>query len=359
MKKFDLIFITVTLLLLGVIASLFRYEKSLRLPGFSDQTVLAISTEKNSSGQVLAYDKTNDTKIYLTDPNLTVDQFVIDTRRSTSQLFYTSRSNLNTSIDQSLSLDRLDLKTGKKRAVKLPPDFWLLQLFPRVINDKLFVYGGKDSDRSWWYYSLKQKHWKPFYADIPWQQIQMSERTQLAVGVNPYDNFGYGIFSLIENPDSINLIGNFSLSFGFSPNGQQMLFQQKPERDVFANTSYLSVFRADGTSNDFFVAGDFQVPLAVWASDNRIYLVKRWTDGSEALVLLDIDTAEEQEIWHSSETEIQNLRFQDDHLWLTKQVLITDENGEPNWKHETLNYDASKSYFDTWPVEGITPYDYK
>jgi hypothetical protein len=187
----------------------------------------------------------------------------------------------------------------------------------------------------------------------------MSERTQLAVGVNPYDNFGYGIFSLIENPDSINLIGNFSLSFGFSPNGQQMLFQQKPERDVFANTSYLSVFRADGTSNDFFVAGDFQVPLAVWASDNRIYLVKRWTDGSEALVLLDIDTAEEQEIWHSSETEIQNLRFQDDHLWLTKQVLITDENGEPNWKHETLNYDASKSYFDTWPVEGITPYDYK
>jgi hypothetical protein len=64
MKKFDLIFITVTLLLLGVIASLFRYEKSLRLPGFSDQTVLAISTEKNSSGQVLAYDKTNDTKIH-------------------------------------------------------------------------------------------------------------------------------------------------------------------------------------------------------------------------------------------------------------------------------------------------------
>lgn len=359
MKKFNLIFLTISIALISIILGLFVYENSLALPNMSDETLFTLSMAVDTHGQVNAYDPIEDKTTWLTPRSQTVNQFVLVQNRKKRELYYTTTptdiSDLRYDPNTQMSLHRLDLSSGKRRQISLPPGMVLQQLFSEVVNDKLFVYGGIDSDRHWWYYSLKQQHWKKFYADIPWQQMNLSQTTQLAVAANPYDNFGYALFSLIENTETIQPIGNFSQNFGFSPDGSKIIFQQKPERNPFELTSYLTVFLSNGASKNFWEDTDYQIYQAVWMDNQTLLALKKWTNGSEALVQLDVESGEEQEVLYRQEGVIEDIAWKKENLWITQKVLKPDLIGDPRWSYEIVRYDPVKSLLNTLPMDGILP----
>ncbi len=368
--------VSLILLCCGVgILFLWIWEQTQQLPDFSSQTVVFMSTDEESAGRLAAFDPNTESITFLSPSSLIVNQFsLVRTPQEDTVIFYTAIrkrqwSGLR-SIYKTQQLYSLHINTGKTRRIAVPYGVQLQTLYPWTANDMIFFEAQSDHARSVWTYSFRRKTWKSLYEEFPLQNIAVSESSQLLVGANPFENFGFSLFPLQEDPDNIQPVGNYFQNFGFSSDGRHLLLKQKPDQDVFSPVSYIVIFSADGTATS--VLQDIgEIIYATWSDDdNRLLAVIR--DDSFQYHLFE---------WHrESETATRLYSFEDqtvswmnvdgDFVWFVlESEKITDEfSGDYEDLQELLDvfatsekiytivrYNQLTQKMETLPFSGLLP----
>lgn len=368
MSSFDKKIFAFILLLFGGIVGLWSWEKFLKLPDFYDKTVYYIGTLSDEAGRLIAYDLEAKQKQFLTKEKEVVNEYLlVETKQDDRFIYYLSIpqkyfSNISL-IREHQSLFSLDLNTGKTRKIRIPSDLDIFKIYPSVVNDKIYFEGEKNL----WSYHPRKKQWRSVYAEIPLQDVQLSQASQLILGANPLENFGYTLLGIQEENKTETPIGNYYQNFGFSPDGSTFVLKQTPNQDVFSDQSFLVVFSADGTSKDILTdQGD--IVQAVWKDSHHIIALIRDSDFRESIVMVDIENADvKTEILSGG--GVQWIHYKNNVLWIVTEEEIggldyerdqgiqglLDASSKLRKKHAIWSYDFKTDELREWPIEGFFP----
>lgn len=356
------------ILLFGGIVGLWNWEQHLKIPNFSNETVYYLGTQPDEAGKLIAYDPGTQQTHSLTKEKEVVNEYLlVESKQNDKFIYYLSVPKKYFSdkhlIREHQSLFSLDLSTGKKREIHIPNNVSISRAYPSVVNNRIYFEGEKNI----WSYNLKNKKWNNVYSEIPLQDIQFSQTTQLILATNSLENFGYTLLSIQEENEIKKPIGNYYQNFGFSPDGTKFLLKQKPNQDIFSDQSFLVVFSADGTSKDI-LTDEGDIIQAVWKDDQHIIAVIRDEEFEESILLVSVEKPD-------SKTEILNggsvqwVNYKDNTLWIVTEEEIGDLNYDKNGdiqgllnafaelekKYTIWSYDFETDELLEWPIEGFFP----
>lgn len=369
MQPFERKIIGVLFALLGMIAGLWWWNQARQLPDFSAETVFYLGTTEAESGQLMAFDPTIEASYALTPKSHVVNQYVLYQRGAdTKKVLYFSVPKSAFSSSQSIAnnqtLYQLDLLSNKRRQIKLPPEASLTSLHPEIVNDSLFF----ESENHVWKYSLRQQQWYPVQPDIFLRNISLSAQSQLLLGANALENFGYLLTSLVDETQT-QPVGNYFENFGFSPSGTKLLLKQKPDQDIFSDQSFLVVFNADGTAQNLLEdQGD--ALQAVWTSEEEIFVVLKDENFDKKLLQVSLE-GEKKSADFLANKSIQWINFASETLWIVteEQVAnptqaVVDSNdiqslldtfAQIEKRYQIWSYDLNTRELTEWPIQGFFP----
>ncbi len=340
MTKLDKIFGIIVLILILVTTGGAYVQKSRELPPISDSAIFYIGIEGDEDGRLMAFDPGDGSHTLLTPPHLLVNQFVLVKNKDEKSAFFLGikRSKLAQIYDLEAvqELYRLEFSTGKLRRVNSPGDFGYRYLLAHPSGKFLLVdRSEKKSQPHLWKYQITKNKWSPFQEAIPFQNAKLSPDGSWVLAANPLDNLGYSLIPFYDSASDPIAIGNYEQGFGFSSDGKKMLFSQKPDQDIFADTSFLTVFSEDGTSQNYLEESG-NIEQAVWGADNNEVFVAQLVFENEEpvqrLLRLDLSTGEDEVLKTWKETQLTHLSFQDGRL-----IIITEKQD-----YEDLPYDESR-----------------